>query len=612
LINSGKKIVGKNWLNQMFSILEPKKRKKLLIMTLLNMSTSFLDLVGVGTLGALGALSIQSIESRKAGNHVLKILKILGLANFSFHTQIILLGLFSAIILVSKTATSSLLTRKTLLFLSRESTLLSGKMMEKFLTQDRVLAQDRTSQELLYGLSDGVRNILIGVIATSSTLVADCATLLILSTGLMVIDPYVASLSVLFFLSIGFLLYKLLHRRANEIGAAYSKGMVAINQKTLELLNAFRELFVRNRQQYYLEQITALRSNLGDITAEISFQPYMSKYIIELSSVLGAVALASFEIGSKNAVHAAATLTVFLAASSRIAPAILRIQQGLLTIRNSQGASKTTMTLYLDLADRGRLSQSVKNVDFNHPGFTSTIEIKSLEFSYPGKDSFSLKNVNLSIPPGSFVAIVGPSGSGKSTLVDLILGVLSPSSGGISISGLSPKEAAEKWSGAIAYVPQSIYMTSGTIRENICLGYPINLALGESVLSALEQANLLSEVRDLAEDLNFEVGENGFKLSGGQRQRLGIARAFFTRPKLLILDEATSSLDAQSEELVTKSIVERRDFTTVIVVAHRLSTVRKADLVIYLEEGHILKSGTFEQVRVSIPNFDEQAKLMGL
>jgi ABC-type multidrug transport system fused ATPase/permease subunit len=169
-----------------------------------------------------------------------------------------------------------------------------------------------------------------------------------------------------------------------------------------------------------------------------------------------------------------------------------------------------------------------------------------------------------------------------------------------------------KWPGAISYVPQDVAIAAGTIRENVAMGYPISEATDELVISALKVAKLDDFVESLPEGLDAQVGERGTKISGGQRQRLGIARAMFTRPHLLVLDEATSSLDGETESDISTAINSLRGSTTVIMIAHRLSTVRNADIVVYLDNGKIISTGTFEEVRRSVADFDSQAKLMGL
>jgi ABC-type multidrug transport system fused ATPase/permease subunit len=210
------------------------------------------------------------------------------------------------------------------------------------------------------------------------------------------------------------------------------------------------------------------------------------------------------------------------------------------------------------------------------------------------------------------VAIVGSSGAGKTTLVDLLLGVIEPDSGTIGISGLTPKLVVSKWPGAIAYVPQDVAISNGTVRENVALGFPARVATDELVWGAIDLAQLRTFVSELQSGLDSQVGERGARISGGQRQRLGIARALFTKPKLLVLDEATSSLDGQTEADISDAIQGLKGSVTIVMIAHRLSTVRNADLVIYLHEGKILAQGSFEDVRNSVPNFDNQAQLMGL
>jgi ABC-type multidrug transport system fused ATPase/permease subunit len=169
-----------------------------------------------------------------------------------------------------------------------------------------------------------------------------------------------------------------------------------------------------------------------------------------------------------------------------------------------------------------------------------------------------------------------------------------------------------RWPGAIAYVPQDVAMSSGTIKENITLGFPDNSEDQTLIDDALRLAQLSDFITSLPQGLDTQVGERGTKLSGGQRQRLGIARAMFTKPKLLVLDEATSALDGQTESDISSSILELKGTTTVVMIAHRLSTVRFADKVIYIDEGKILAQGTFDEVREEVPNFEKQAKLMGL
>ena len=220
--------------------------------------------------------------------------------------------------------------------------------------------------------------------------------------------------------------------------------------------------------------------------------------------------------------------------------------------------------------------------------------------------------MNLEISHGEFVAIVGSSGAGKSTLADLILGLLKPDQGEVLISDHQPQDAIREWSGAIAYVPQDVLIVNGTIRENIALGYPRDSISQEHIERSIEVSQLDDFVLSLPEGIESRVGERGAKLSGGQRQRLGIARALYSNPKLIILDEATSALDGKTEADLSAAINRLKREVTVVMIAHRLSTVRDADKILYLDQGKALALGNFEEVRSKVVAFDHQAKLMGL
>jgi ABC-type multidrug transport system fused ATPase/permease subunit len=281
-------------------------------------------------------------------------------------------------------------------------------------------------------------------------------------------------------------------------------------------------------------------------------------------------------------------------------------------MKSGLGSAMPTLVLIESLKDIPISDQVGDILDTVHEGFKADVELTDITLTYPDKKMSALKNVTLMVHKGESLAIVGASGAGKTSLVDVLLGVLLPDSGEISISGKDPLETIATWPGAISYVPQDVTISNGTFRENIALGYPPEVATDELVWGALETAQLADFVRALPKGLDTPVGEGGSRISGGQRQRLGIARAMFTQPKLLVLDEATSSLDGQTEADISGAIQGLKGSVTVIMIAHRLSTVRNADQVIYMETGNILARGTFEEVRSAVPDFDSQAKLMGL
>jgi ABC-type multidrug transport system fused ATPase/permease subunit len=328
--------------------------------------------------------------------------------------------------------------------------------------------------------------------------------------------------------------------------------------------------------------------------------------------VLGALLMGLIQFFTQDLEQAVATLSVFLAAGTRIAPAVLRVQQGLIQVKSGLGLANPTLDLIEALANVNESVATSDDILTHHEGFVPHIEADSVSLRYPNTLRAAISNVSVIIPEGALVAIVGPSGSGKTSLADTLLGIMEPDSGQIRISGLTPLECISKWPGAISYVPQDVVVVNGSILENVSLGYPPKSAEIRQVIKALQIAHLDYYVASLTDGINSQVGEYGAMLSGGQRQRLGIARAMFTNPKLLVLDEATSSLDAETEEIISNAIQNLKGSVTVIIIAHRLSTVRQANLVLYMSEGELIASGSFEEVRNLVPDFDKQAKLMGL
>jgi ABC-type multidrug transport system fused ATPase/permease subunit len=529
-----------------------------------------------------------------------------------FQAQAIFLSLLALFLLVGRTILSMFFTRRILFFLSRRGAMISSELVSRLLSQPLLTIQSQTSQHSLFAVTNGVMLITLQVLATTVVLLADISLLLIMGMGLFIVDPFTSIGTFAIFTIIGLLLYKYLNLRAKDLGLLNSNLTIQSNEKIIEVLSTYRESVVKDRRDYYAQEIGKIRFNLADASAQLGIMPYLSKYIIESTIIVGALLIGAFQFVYEDTAQAVATIAIFLAAGTRIAPAVLRVQQSSLQIRSSMGAANPTLELIETLGNAPIEKAVHADLDLHHLGFVPEVSAKDLSLTYPGSTQAAIRDVSLNIPAGTSVAIVGPSGAGKTTLIDVLLGVLVPDTGTIELSGLSPSTAVRKWPGAIAYVPQDVAIVSGTIRENVALGYPLNLATDELVLNAIKVAQLDNFVSELPFGIDTQVGERGSKLSGGQRQRLGIARAMFTAPKLLVLDEATSALDGETEASISKSIELMRGQITVILIAHRLSTVRNADQVVYMAEGHVKAVGKFDSVRNAVQDFDRQAKLMGL
>jgi ATP-binding cassette subfamily C protein len=596
-----------------FNLLAKRDQTRLKLISLVQVMLGVLDLVGVAFVGVLGALSISGVESRTTGTRVYSVLKILQLENLSFQTQSAAIGIIAISFLVLKTLLSVALTKKSLFFLSFKGAQISANLIEGLLNRDIQEIRKRGSQEILYSCTSGVYGITVGILSTGVSLFADLSAVGLILIGLLAFDPTMAILTCALFATIAVVIFKLQQERARSLGLELGKLVVQSEEQIVEILNAYRELVVHDRQDYYIQNIRKKRLDLAGIQAEMSFMPQVSKYIIEISVLVGGVLISAVQFLRLDATHAFATLAIFMAAGSRIAPAVMRLQQNLVLMRNSIGMSSATFQLIEDLSmHKHTLKSENQLISGSSNTFEGKIIIQDLSFRFQDSPENLLVDISFTVEPGSVVALVGPSGSGKSTLVDLMLGILTPNSGTVELSGMSPKEAIKKWPGLISYVPQEVLVTKASLLENVGLGFDADEIDQTLALNSLRKAKL-EELIDLeGSGISQLIQERGGNLSGGQKQRIGIARALYTNPRLVILDEATSALDVSTESEISDALIELKGRVTLVLVAHRLSTVRHADLVIYLDSGRILAKGTFEEVRLKVPQFDKQANLLGL
>jgi len=593
-------------------VLSPSDKSKVLVVIFIQVFLGLFDLIGVGLIGVIGSLAINGVGAQAPGDRVQWLLNVLRLSQYDLQFQATFLSILAVTFLVSKTLLSMYFTKKILYFLSYRGAKISSLLVARLLAQPLLTVQSKSHQETLFAVTAGVNSVTIGVLAQFASLVSDFSLLLVIAIGLFVIDPLLASTTFVLFSTIAYLLYRSMHRRAKNLGEQNWQTEVASNALILEVLSSYRELVVKNRRLYYSQRIGTQRHRLARITAELSFMPSISKYVFEIAIISGSLLISAIQFVNNDASRAIATLSIFFAASTRIAPALLRIQQGSIAIKASAAVASPTLQLIESLGIEENFSEQTTDINFEHNGFVASVELVDVSFSYPGKKEKAIEELSLKIRPGELVALVGPSGAGKTTLIDLMLGVLEADKGSIQVSGLSPLEAVSRWPGAIGYMPQDIIISNGTLLENIMLGYKPDERYLSQVKTALDLAQLSKFVEQLPAGLNQEMGDRGTQISGGQRQRLGIARAIFTAPRLLVLDEATSALDGETEAHISDAIKKMSGQTTVVMIAHRLSTVMNADRVIYMESGKIIAEGSFESVRMKVPDFDKQAKLMGL
>ncbi len=601
-------------------LLNRRDRRLLGASVAIQMSTALLDLVGVLLVGLVGALAVTTVQSQPPPPPVTSVAAALGLGDLSDQALVIALAALAAMVFMAKSLSSSYLTRRVFVFLANRQALVSARLTKELLSRPLTFILRRSSQETAYALINGVSYATIQILGQLVVAATEIALLAVLGIGLLFLSPAIALGAIAFFALIAFAMQRLMGGWAARMGELGVSADVASLNAIQEALGAYREITVSDRRALYVDRIQALRWDAAKVAANMQFIGVFPKYVFEASLVVGGFILASVLFATQGSVAAVGTLALFLAAGSRVMPSLLRLQGATLTLRGAAGGAATAFEIASDLGnpldDPGeppRAQEIRTRIQEGNPDFIPAIQLSEVSVTYPGRVEPAVDSISLNVAPGQSVALVGKSGAGKSTLADLILGVLEPDSGWALLGGEPPTTAVARWPGAVAYVPQEIVLANDTLRNNVALGMPRAAIDDHLVWEALDRAHLGDYVRtSMPEGLDAHIGERGVKLSGGQRQRLGIARSLYTRPRLLVLDEATSALDAETEQSISETLAELEGEITTVIVAHRLSTVRHADIVVYLENGRVQAIGTFIEVMEEVPALERQARLMGL
>lgn len=606
---------------QSLRLLSRRDQRLLVLSTVIQVATSVLDLLGVLLIGIVAGLAMANLTGSATPSTFTSILGRVGISSLSGGTALWLAGV-AGVLLLGKTAVSVFLTRRQLRFLARRQALVSGVLIERLLASPLIEVQQRSSQETAFALTAGVQYAILIVLGQAVVALAEGALLLVIGVGLFVVDPWLTIFSIIFFALVGLAIYRLLSRWAVRLGGSASVLDIDSLATIQEALSSYRELWVGGRRNSYVEKVQVIRWRSAGVSADLQFIGLFPKYVFECALVIGGGLLVVSQLFTKSGAAAIAVIALYLAAGSRVVPSLLRMQGAILSVRSAGSSAEPTYRLAHDLFPDGpNASFGVESpaagmppsaIGSGYAGFDASVHVEDVSFSYPGSAEPAVDHATFSVASGQSLALVGTTGAGKSTLADLILGVLEPASGRIHLSGMTPELAIAAFPGAIAYVPQMISLVNGTIRDNVALGWKRDEIDDDLVWDALRRAHLETFIKDAREGLDTEIGERGIRLSGGQRQRVGIARALYTRPKLVILDEATSALDAETENSIGETIQALEGEVTTVTVAHRLATIRHCDLVLYLEGGRIVAQGTFDEVRQQSERFDAQARLLGM
>jgi ABC-type multidrug transport system fused ATPase/permease subunit len=572
------------------------------------MSLVLIDLIGVLLIGSVVAIATSAVQSKPLPQVISSFINLINLESSTPQNIAKLFGIVAAICLLLKSFLSYYLNLRNMRFLANREARLATRMSKLIFCQPITILQKYGTPEYQHSLNIGANSALTGILGGIVTLTAEIFLQLIMATTLFVFSPTLLLIFAGYFGVLFLVLNWVLGSKAKTWSSEITNKSILSNRAIADSLGSYREIVVSGKRQYFLNIFSEAKFEIATISVKTSMLGQFSKYVFENALIIGGVIFSAYAFITRNALEAASLLAIFVAASSRIAPSILKIQLGILLFKGATGATSKFFEIlqHLELQNNERKYTDLSSFDKN-----SGIIFKDVEFSYPDANNLVLQQINCRFENHNFTAVVGPTGSGKSTLIDLMLGVLRPNKGNVSVFGLNPEDVPHSQI-KVGYVPQNVYLTDGSIIENICFGENPGDWNYSLVNQILKQVKLFDWTQELPHGIHTLVGERGAKLSGGQRQRLGIARALYTQPNLLVLDEATSSLDAQSEFDITEALESMDANMTKVVIAHRLSTVLHAHKIIYLKDGRIRGEGNFEELRRLIPDFDRQAELMGI
>lgn len=569
-----------------FYLLSIQSKRKIILLSVLQSLSNLLDLLSIYILGSVTFKILgQEKNNVDINNNVLEIKFLKFELNLNFISTISLVCLLFAI----RTALSLALSRSILLHLSELTTKFTKKSIHLIFKEKYLSTTKKTEQEVIFMITRGFELLFIQILGGSIIIVADFSLLILLSTLILILDSTIALILFGTLAVSSYLVYFQTHKKAERLGNIYSKSSIETNEFLTNVFSTYKEFYVRNLSSYISDRVFEIKKPMIKAVAELNYLPYVSKYVFEGSILLVAFLIGSFSYFRGNLESVVVSLVMIVAAGSRIAPAVLRIQQGILQMKGVQSLATESFNILLKLnvSIKHKINHAVTDYDY--------YEVASLEnvsFKYPEGHSNIINKVNLKIYQGDFILLKGKSGIGKSTLVDLILGVIKPDEGIIKLFNQEPEMAIADSNGQIVYLPQSFQLLDGKVSDNFIFqeivsenSTSVNMSM-ENIKIAL--ANIFEEFSP--EDiLDIQIREGGKNLSGGQKQRIGIIRNLINNPKLIIIDEGTNAVDFHTEEKIYEYLKSNFKYSAFVLISHNTLAEKYANRILNFENGYLIE-----------------------
>ncbi|WP_298807459.1 ABC transporter ATP-binding protein [uncultured Psychrobacter sp.] len=592
-------------IRQLFSLLTDKQLKQFYTLQVLVVIMAFTELLGIASIAPFMAL-VGDISILETNSIFAELYQISGLndpMDFLFYA-----GLTVLVMLTLSTVISMFTIWKLSIFGARIGTEIANRLYTYYMQQSWQFHASGSSAQLTKQVSTEAARISNGIIQPLVQMNAKLVLALFISISIIIYDPVIAVLGLFIFSLAYLLLYRLVRKKLVSNGQKLSEVSTQRFRLMNEGFGGIKDVLLLNRSYDFITRF----NDSGKIFARaqgtniaISQVP---RYFIELIAfgAMISLVLVLIKLHSGNLGEVLPILAVYALAAFKLLPALQQIYSSVSQIKGSSAAFEAVKD---DLEHSFENQKAISKAPMPTPiNLNQSIALNNIEFSYPGKDRTAVDGVNMSIPVNGVIGLVGSSGSGKSTLIDLLLGLLTPQQGSLYVDDIRiTADNKRAWQDLLGFVPQSIFLSEGTIAENIAFGVPAKNISLEQINKALTLANLTELVEQLPDGINTKVGERGVQLSGGQRQRIGIARALYHEAEVLVFDEATSALDGITEKIVMDAIHEFNGKKTIIMIAHRLKTVEKCDLIYFMDHGKIIDYGTYQELINRNAKFKEMA-----
>ena len=578
-------------IRDLLKLLDKDQLKKIFILQILVIIMAFFELAGV--LAIMPFMSLATDITVLEGNGIFaKIFVLLGFENpYSF----LIFAAFASLFLISISAIISVFTMWRLILFGMElGASLSTRLYKYYMHQPWLFHVNTNSNQLINKTHDECQRITTGIIQPLFYMVAKSGIAILITVAIFLYNPLVAICALMIFSSAYFILFLTVRNKLNSNGVKISKFQGSRYKLMGEGYGGIKDTLLMGRQDSFSNQFFYSTFKWANLNASNNALGLIPRYIMELIAFGGVIILILFLLNSNNGNFASIvpSLALYALAGFKLMPSFQQIYASMSSIKSNIPAFENLKNDLISSSEFLNKDNKEYFKTFNPKKF---IEFKDVNFRYPNMTKDVLKRINIKIPVNKTIGFVGSSGSGKSTLIDLFLGLMSPSSGDLIIDSKKLIQSnLHEWQKCLGFVPQNIFLADSTIRENIAFGIAKDEISNDQINRSIKMSHLESFVNSLPKGMETNVGERGVQLSGGQRQRVGIARALYNNADVLVLDEATSSLDGITEKHIMQAVHDFSGTKTIIIIAHRLTTVKKCDLIYLLENGEIIDTGNYE------------------